>query len=133
MVIKVLFTAFAVLYRNLKMQRQKSILSFLKKPSPASQNGTGGKIKGQGASQFPSKQQSQNGDVGGSSLEVTGTDTPPEKVPRKVFSASFAANAEAGGSSSLFSSIMHKFMKVEDRVKGSQRYFSANFGFRVRV
>ncbi|XVF34805.1 hypothetical protein REPUB_Repub18cG0090200 [Reevesia pubescens] len=99
------------------MQRQKSILSFLQKPSPAvaSQNGTGGKVKGQGVSQFPSKQQNQDGAVCGSSLEVTGTDTPPEKVPRKVLPASFADNGATRGSSSLFSSIMHKFVKVDDR------------------
>ncbi|XVE54298.1 hypothetical protein DITRI_Ditri03aG0069600 [Diplodiscus trichospermus] len=103
------------------MQRQKSILSFLQKPSPASQNGTGGEVKGQGASLFPSKQQNQKGAFGGSSLEVAGTDTPPEKVPRKVLPANFADDAETIGSSSLFSSIMHKFVKVGDRENGSQR------------
>ena len=105
--------------RNLRMQRQKSILS--------SQNSTGGNVKGQGVSQFPSKQQSQKGDIGGSSLEVIGTDTPPEKVPRKVLPASFAANAETGVSSSLFSSIMHKFVKVEDMVNGSQKNQAMRF------
>lgn len=104
------------------MQRQKSILSFLQKPSSGNQNGTvAGKEKGHGASQFPSKQQNRSGAA--DSLEVTGTDTPPEKVPRKVFATRFSDNADAGGSSSLFSSIMHKFVKVDDRVNGSQRYF----------
>ncbi|XVF88507.1 hypothetical protein PTKIN_Ptkin19aG0056500 [Pterospermum kingtungense] len=104
---------------NLKMQRQKSILSFLQKPSPGSQAGTvAGKVNGQGASQFPSK---QNNDGGGSSLEVTGTDTPPEKVPRRVLPTTFSENADCGGSSSLFSSIMHKFVKVDDKVNGSHR------------
>ncbi|OMO58071.1 hypothetical protein COLO4_34897 [Corchorus olitorius] len=101
------------------MQRQKSILSFLQKP--ASQNGAGGKVKGQGDSQFASKQQDQNVVACGSSAEVTGTDTPPEKVPRKVLPASFAANAETNGSSSLFSSIMHKFVRVDNKENASQR------------
>ena len=35
------------------------------------------------------------------------------------FFQSNRANAEAGGSSFLFSSIMHKFVKFEDRVNGS--------------
>ncbi|KAK6273407.1 hypothetical protein POUND7_010490 [Theobroma cacao] len=103
------------------MQRQKSILSFLQKPSPASQDGIGGKVKGQEASQFPSKQQNQNAAaVCGSSLEVTGTDTPPEKVPRKVLPASFAANTGTRDSSSMFSSIMHKFVRVDDKENASQ-------------
>ncbi|KAB2076854.1 hypothetical protein ES319_A06G067600v1 [Gossypium barbadense] len=107
------------------MQRQKSILSLLQKPSPASQNGAVGEAKGQGASLFPSKQ-NLNGDVCGSSLEVTGTDTPPEKVPRKVLPVNFASNAEARGSSSLFSSIMHKFVKADDRENGSLRNLAAD-------
>ncbi|PPD72959.1 hypothetical protein GOBAR_DD30144 [Gossypium barbadense] len=112
------------------MQRQKSILSLWQKPSPASQNGAVGEVKGQGASLFPSKQ-NLNGDVCGSSLEVTGTDTPPEKVPRKVLPVNFASNAEARGSSSLFSSIMHKFVKADDRENGSQRNQAADKSYDV--
>ncbi|XP_042066393.1 DNA mismatch repair protein MSH7-like isoform X1 [Salvia splendens] len=61
------------------MQRQKSILSFLKKPEPS----TGAK---------PAV----------SDAEITGTDTPPEKVPRRIFPDSRP---------SLFSTIQHKFAK----------------------
>ncbi|KAE8682862.1 DNA mismatch repair protein MSH7 [Hibiscus syriacus] len=91
-----------------------------KKPSPAGQNVTVGELKCRGASQFPSKQ-NQNGVVCGSSAEVTGTDTSPEKETRKVFPENFATNVGASGSYSLFSSIMHKFVKVEEKGKGSQR------------
>ncbi|GMI97714.1 MUTS homolog 7, ARABIDOPSIS THALIANA MUTS HOMOLOG 7, MUTS HOMOLOG 6-2 [Hibiscus trionum] len=102
------------------MQRQKSIFSSFRKPSPAGQSGSAGELKCRGVSQFPSKQ-SQNSDVCGSSVEVPGIDTPPEKEPRKVLPTSFLTNAETSGSSSLFSSIMHKFVKVEDKGKGYQR------------
>ncbi|KAK8597823.1 hypothetical protein V6N13_095220 [Hibiscus sabdariffa] len=101
------------------MQRQKSIFSSFQKPSPAGQSGSVGELKSRGASLFPSKQ-SQNGDVCGSSVEVTGTDTPPEKEPRKVLPTNFTTNVETSGSP-LFSSIMHKFVKVEDKGKESQR------------
>ncbi|KAK6151778.1 hypothetical protein DH2020_014413 [Rehmannia glutinosa] len=66
------------------MQRQKSILSFLKKPEISS----GGKPLALDAS----------------GEEIKGTDTPPEKVPRRIF---------ADSRPSLFSSIKHKFAKVD--------------------
>lgn len=59
-----------------------------------------------------------------SSLEIRGTDTPPEKVPRQILRTSFKANEEAKGGSSLFSSIMHKFVKVDNRQNANGRYFS---------
>uniref|UniRef100_A0A2P2KHA4 DNA mismatch repair protein MSH7 n=1 Tax=Rhizophora mucronata TaxID=61149 RepID=A0A2P2KHA4_RHIMU len=105
------------------MQRQTSILSFFEKPLPAEQkSGAGQKRKSRPASQFPSKPQNENVTVSGepgvrgagavdSSLEIRGTDTPPEKVPRQILPANFAASQETGGSS-LFSSIMHKFVRV---------------------
>jgi DNA mismatch repair protein MSH6 len=55
-----------------------------------------------------------------SSLEIRGTDTPPEKVPRQFFPATFQENENNGGSS-LFSSIMHKFVKIDDREKSTER------------
>ena len=59
-----------------------------------------------------------------SSVEIRGTDTPPEKVPRQFFPANFKANEETrGGDSSLFSSIMHKFVKVDNRQDINRRYF----------
>ncbi|XP_021903258.1 DNA mismatch repair protein MSH7 isoform X2 [Carica papaya] len=111
------------------MQRQRSILSFLQKPSAANQgSGAGEKIERSGAIQFPEKLQNRNDailkrpvvhDVVHSSLEIKGTDTPPEKVPRQVFPAVFKADKATNGS--LFSSIMHKFVKVEDRENASGR------------
>ncbi|KAF2299606.1 hypothetical protein GH714_039281 [Hevea brasiliensis] len=77
------------------MQRQKSILSFFQKPSPANQSsGAGDTINGQKL-HFLAKQQKQevtsssepeihsHGSLD-SSLEIRGTDTPPEKVPRQI-------------------------------------------------
>ncbi|KAK2641620.1 hypothetical protein Ddye_023383 [Dipteronia dyeriana] len=52
-----------------------------------------------------------------------GTDTPPEKMPHQIFLANFKANEETrGGDSSLFSSIMHKFVKVENRQDVDRRF-----------
>ncbi|XP_062090746.1 DNA mismatch repair protein MSH7 [Humulus lupulus] len=88
------------------MQRQKTILSFFQKPAPA--NLSSGR---QLVSQVP---------VTESALEIIGTDTPPEKVPRQIFPASYVAN-ESKTDSSLFSSIMHKFVKPNEREKFPQR------------
>ncbi|KAJ9183975.1 hypothetical protein P3X46_007767 [Hevea brasiliensis] len=109
------------------MQRQKSILSFFQKPSPANQSsGAGDTINGQKL-HFLAKQQKQevtsssepeihsHGSLD-SSLEIRGTDTPPEKVPRQILPGSFKQNESSGGSS-LFSSIMHKFVKVDHKEK----------------
>ncbi|KAL1563396.1 Mismatch repair protein msh3 [Salvia divinorum] len=63
------------------MQRQKSILSFLKKPEPQ-----------------PSV----------ADAEMTGTDTPPEKVPRRIFPDSRP---------SIFSTIKHKFAKPHNSTR----------------
>ncbi|KAJ9688472.1 hypothetical protein PVL29_014237 [Vitis rotundifolia] len=113
------------------MQRQKSILSFFQKPLPEDQKCGGSSAAdtsaGRSVSQFPAKQRNQNFAVAdqptfqipkNSSLEITGTDTPPEKVPRQMIPASFTTNDDrkaASSSSSLFSSIMHKFVKVDER------------------
>ncbi|CAA0806439.1 DNA mismatch repair protein MSH7 [Striga hermonthica] len=66
------------------MQRQKSILSFLKKPEPSS---AGKPIA-----------------LDSSDEEIKGIDTPSEKVPRRVFPDSRP---------SVFSSIKHKFTKMD--------------------
>lgn len=50
------------------------------------------------------------------SLEIRGTDTPPEKVPRQIFPV-----IEKNRGSSLFSSIMHKFVRVDDKRKADER------------
>lgn len=107
------------------MQRQKSILSFFKKPSPENRNSGAG-----GAPQFSVKQQNVSASIHPTAadtvVEIRGTDTPPEKVPRQIFPASFAEN-EGGKGSSLFSSIMHKFVKADDREKASERYHTVIF------
>nr|POF02689.1 dna mismatch repair protein msh7 [Quercus suber] len=108
------------------MQRQKSILSFFQKPSPESNgSGAGNEL---GKRRVPAKQEKQNGvalnqavndTVMDSSLEIRGTDTPPEKVPRQIFPA-MSSGSEDGRGSSLFSSIMHKFVKVDDRKEATE-------------
>ncbi|XP_019092698.1 PREDICTED: DNA mismatch repair protein MSH7 isoform X2 [Camelina sativa] len=113
------------------MQRQRSILSFFQKPSPASTKGLvsgdatsgGGGGGGGGKSRITVKEGDGKGDasvrvpVSKSVDEVRGTDTPPEKIPRRVLPSGFkpAESAARGGASSLFTNIMHKFVKVDDR------------------
>ncbi|KAG6424168.1 hypothetical protein SASPL_114581 [Salvia splendens] len=77
------------------MQRQKSILSFLNKPEPS----TGAK---------PAV----------SDAEITGTDTPPEKVPRRIFPDSRP---------SLFSTIKHKFAKPHNSTRKLQIWNTGNW------
>ncbi|KAL0333928.1 UNVERIFIED_CONTAM: DNA mismatch repair protein MSH7 [Sesamum angustifolium] len=79
------------------MQRQKSILSFLRKPESSS---SGKPIV-----------------LDASDEEIKGTDTPPEKVPRRVFAESRP---------SLFSSIKHKFEKVDNSKNSESRYEEDN-------
>lgn len=114
------------------MQRQKSILSFFRKPSPDKSTSTAGD-DGRGVNQFAAKEQEQK-PVGSNQppdLEVRGTDTPPEKVPRQILPANSASLKD----SSPFSSIMHKFMKVDDTHKASQshRYYSSSSPVRLTV
>nr|XP_007152815.1 hypothetical protein PHAVU_004G162000g [Phaseolus vulgaris]ESW24809.1 hypothetical protein PHAVU_004G162000g [Phaseolus vulgaris] len=52
--------------------------------------------------------------------DVKGTDTPPEKVPRRFLPANFAPKENKSGPS-LFESIMHKFVKVDDNEKITKR------------
>ena len=128
------------------MQRQKSILSFFRKPSPEGQKCEGlsaAETSAAGSvSQFPGKQRDQSFPGGDqptfqipkdSSLEIRGTDTPPEKVPRPMLPISFKADGDknfSSSSSSVFSSIMHKFAKVDDRESSRERYlFSISRAF----
>ncbi|PNX88072.1 DNA mismatch repair protein msh6-2, partial [Trifolium pratense] len=104
------------------MNRQKSILSFFHKTSP--ENRTSGGAQ----SSVPSFQQTDCNiktvvNPPPPADDVRGTDTPPEKVPRKVLPANFASNTNTGG---LFESIMHKFIKVDDGDKVNQRSQSSN-------
>jgi DNA mismatch repair protein MSH6 len=107
------------------MNRQKSILSFFHKTSP--ENRTSGGAQ----SSAPSFQQTDRNvntvvNPPPPADDVRGTDTPPEKVPRKVLPANFASNANNSGSS-LFESIMHKFIKVVDGDIVNQRFASFSF------
>lgn len=99
------------------MHRQKTILSFFQKPPQADHDGGGRRLPTDfNKSTVPA--------VVDSSADVRGTDTPPEKVPRQILPANFKVNGETnGGDSSLFSSIMHKFVKVDSRQDVKQRYF----------
>ena len=54
-----------------------------------------------------------NDTVMDSSLEIRGTDTPSEKVPHQIFPA-MSTESKDDRVSSLFSSIMHKFVKVDE-------------------
>ncbi|XP_004288695.1 PREDICTED: DNA mismatch repair protein MSH7 isoform X2 [Fragaria vesca subsp. vesca] len=101
------------------MQRQKSILSFFRKPSPE-KSSTAAADDGRRADHFAAKQQEQKavGSNQAPDLKVRGTDTPPEKVPRQILTANSASLRD----SSPFSSIMHKFMKVDDSHKASQSH-----------
>ncbi|KAK3210754.1 hypothetical protein Dsin_015460 [Dipteronia sinensis] len=107
------------------MQRQKTILSFFQKPSQADSKSGGDRRD----SHFLSKKQNSGATdfnklvaAVDSSEEIRGTDTPPEKVPRQIFPANFEANEETkGGDSSLFSSIMHKFVKVDNKQDVNRR------------
>ncbi|KAL6984821.1 DNA mismatch repair protein msh7 [Sarracenia purpurea var. burkii] len=111
------------------MQRQKSILSFLQRPSPENQKCCGDTPESRRHPKFPSKQQIQDTVVANqptvastedASLEIRGTDTPPEKVPRQIFPASFVVNNN-NGKPSTFLTIKHKFVQVDDREKSCDR------------
>ncbi|KAJ6407101.1 hypothetical protein OIU84_010586 [Salix udensis] len=120
--------------RSTKMQRQKSILSFFQKPSLPSQSPDAGeKNDGRQAPLFSAKQNNQNvfqpaiHGLVDTSLEIRGTDTPPEKVPCQILPVNIKEN-EGGKGATLFSSIMHKFIKFDDREKpnGRNQVHSAN-------
>lgn len=75
------------------MQRQTSILSFLKKPDAS-------------AGVKPAVVDVTDGDI-------KGTDTPPEKEPRRIF---------ADSRPSLFSTIKHKFSKADNSTSSSSNF-----------
>ncbi|KAJ4846391.1 DNA mismatch repair protein msh7 [Turnera subulata] len=111
------------------MQRQSSITSFFQKPSLATKcDGARDAVgRRQAPPQNPPKhsfaasgQAATNASLD-SSLEIRGTDTPPEKVPRQILPANFAADNGSGRGPSLFSSIMHKFVKADSKEKPSVR------------
>lgn len=81
------------------MQRPKTLLSYLKKPSPEDQSSGDNTINGR---EFLSK----NAVPIDLKEEVLGTETPPEKVPLPF---------NNGHKSSVFSSIKHKFSREKPR------------------
>ncbi|XP_021741550.1 DNA mismatch repair protein MSH7-like [Chenopodium quinoa] len=113
------------------MQRQRSILSFFQKPSPENRSSTAGdKVNAAGnrynlpsQSSFnggPNKPSSTSSKSSISRLEeIRGTDTPPEKVPRQVQFDNLTPTDNK--KSSVFSSILHKFSKVDPIDRNSQR------------
>ncbi|KAI4380038.1 hypothetical protein MLD38_006269 [Melastoma candidum] len=96
------------------MPRQKSILSFLQRSSldnrtSGASNQTVAEARARSWRQdasVPSKDDESAGSM--PEMEVRGTDTPPEKEPRRLHQSK-----EDAGVSSLFSSIMHKFVRVD--------------------
>ncbi|XP_021723674.1 DNA mismatch repair protein MSH7-like [Chenopodium quinoa] len=113
------------------MQRQRSILSFFQKPSPVNRNSTAGdKLNAAGNRHSLPSQPSFNGGpkkpnntASASTIsqleEIRGTDTPPEKVPRQVQFDDLTPTDNK--KSSVFSSILHKFAKIDPVDKNSQR------------
>ncbi|XXG56105.1 hypothetical protein AAC387_Pa03g3608 [Persea americana] len=103
------------------MQRQKSILSFFEKSSPEEDRNASSYTEMLHRSrlrQFPPKQPRPNPPPAAESAapiskdplpEVTGTDTPPEKVRRPVFLSRFFADNEAAARPS--SAILQKLVK----------------------
>ncbi|KAJ7969630.1 DNA mismatch repair protein [Quillaja saponaria] len=110
------------------MQRQKSILSFFQKSSPLNHGSFAGENNGdRQVPHFPEKHPNHNVTSFDRPTthtavdhEVRGTDTPPEKAPRQILPAKFSAKENNKGPS-LFSSIMHKFVKVADSQKDGER------------
>ncbi|KAI5441851.1 hypothetical protein KIW84_011055, partial [Lathyrus oleraceus] len=109
---------------RVNMNRQKSILSFFQK-SPPENCSSGGSLASTQSVQQAEHPVKAVFNPPPSTDDVRGTDTPPEKVPRQVLPANFTPNANNNGSS-LFESIMHKFIKADDGSKVSKRSQSSN-------
>ncbi|XP_042481954.1 DNA mismatch repair protein MSH7 [Macadamia integrifolia] len=112
------------------MQRQRSILSFFQKSSSENHQSSNGSsdadmLARHHQSPLSEKQGKQKSvfaaptSADDPSFEIRGTDTPPEKLPRQVFPSSFSVNDDTRPS--LFSSIMHKFVKVDERDNSCER------------
>ncbi|XP_055825001.1 DNA mismatch repair protein MSH7 isoform X2 [Solanum dulcamara] len=90
------------------MQRQKTLLSYLKKPAPEDQSSSDNTINGR---KFQSKTAVPIFSTIDVKEEILGTETPPEKGPLPF------NNRHDENKSSVFSSIKHKFIKVHSREK----------------
>ncbi|XP_061366489.1 DNA mismatch repair protein MSH7 [Gastrolobium bilobum] len=104
------------------MNRQKSILSFFEKTTPENRSSGGRRAP---ASSVQQANPATFNQPPSSADDVRGTDTPPEKVPRQLLPASFAQKENNFGPS-LFESIMHKFVKVDDSERVGNRSQSSN-------
>ncbi|KAK7314493.1 hypothetical protein VNO77_33018 [Canavalia gladiata] len=106
------------------MSRQKSLLAWFQKTTPA--NRSSGVRRAPG-----STMQKPDGNVIDTFKQsflvddVRGTDTPPEKAPRQVLPSSFARSENNSGPS-LFESIMNKFVEVDDDERVTKRSHSSN-------
>ncbi|KAK9102607.1 hypothetical protein Sjap_019861 [Stephania japonica] len=117
-----------------QQQRQRTIHSFFRKSSPENGNNSGvsasnseNRLKGRDLARFAVKQERIDAEEARVPLagdrpaeDVFGTDTPPEKLPRKVLPEK-SSESGADGRSSLFSSIMHKFCKNEKSAESDER------------
>lgn len=122
-----------------KMQRQKSLLSFFEKSSPEEDRNASSYTEMLHRSrlrQFPPKQPRPNPPPAAESAapiskdplpEVTGTDTPPEKVRPPVFLSRFSADNEAAARPS--SAILQKLVKGPGSEASHDRYVFAFLGF----
>ncbi|XP_058111124.1 DNA mismatch repair protein MSH7 [Magnolia sinica] len=114
------------------MQRQKSILSFLQKPS--SENPSSGSssyteiLQRRRLAQFLPKQLKQNPSIAAESVaptasdlppEVLGTETPPEKPRGRVLPSRCSADGDAGART--LSSIMQKLSKEDEHESSPDR------------
>ncbi|XP_077212403.1 MUTS homolog 7 isoform X2 [Tasmannia lanceolata] len=120
------------------MQRQKSILSFFRKPSQDDQSSSTSyteMLQRSRLAPLPTRQHNPNSssrdetslfpilkDV--KTEEITGTETPPEKLPRQV-----RFLADDNTIPSPFSNIMHKLVKKEDPESFNHRNQSNNGSF----
>ncbi|KAK9148929.1 hypothetical protein Scep_007686 [Stephania cephalantha] len=118
----------------MQQQRQRTIHSFFRKSSPENGKNSGvsasnseNALKGRDLARFAVKQECVDAEEARVPLtedrppeDVFGTDTPPEKLPRKVLPAK-SLESGADGQSSLFSSIMHKFCKNEKPAESDER------------
>ncbi|KAK9706039.1 hypothetical protein RND81_07G100900 [Saponaria officinalis] len=103
------------------MHRQSSILSFFQKPSPENRNSAAVNHRSDDKN-ITNNNASKNTKFVSTPLEVRGADTPPEKVPRQVLFSNLTPEDDSEKpNSSVFNSILHKFVKVDSHSNSSQR------------
>ncbi|KAL9242372.1 hypothetical protein vseg_016380 [Gypsophila vaccaria] len=105
------------------MNRQSSILSFFQKPSPENRPSSAVDHRSNHCTAAASKNISSFS----TAVDVAGTDTPPEKVPRRVIVSNLTPDDDfRKPNSSVFDSILHKFVKVDEHSNSSQRNGASN-------